>query len=109
MQVRGIMFDDYIEVITQGVLNSLNDGVHLMKIEVDCSKVNSLVSVVLAMLYMNTFASTRNNARFVNGKIGEVNSLEDFIHYLGYSQLYAFLELNAHIDPIGLDFDGPLD
>jgi hypothetical protein len=98
--MKVIVFNNNVEVLTQGVLRSLNDGTKFIKLEVECTEVQGHVLIMLTGFLMLTIASARHYADLAYAEVGEVDAIEDFIYCLGHSQLYAYLKLQSHISPV---------
>lgn len=94
MKMTGL--DHHIEILTKGALQSLNNGVQFVSLEVEYAKVQRSIRVMFTVYLMLTIASARHHTGFIDTGKCQDPSLEQFIHCLGYCQLDAFFELQLH-------------
>jgi len=88
-----------VEILTKGVLHSLNKGVQYLSLEIDCTQTPPLTQSILSLYLLMTIASARHHTGYVYNANQTPTSLEHFTHCLGYCQLHQYILLNLTRPP----------
>lgn len=87
------MLQNNIEIFSKDFLTRLDNGLEVLRLDIRYPEVQSLIRVMFTLFHMLAIATAGHNARYIESKVGKVDPIEDFIYSLGYSQLYAWFEL----------------
>lgn len=81
------------EILSTGFLTRLNEGIEVLRLDIRYPEVQRIPRIVFTIWVMLTIGSTRDYAIDSKGIVDRDNETQDFIDSLGYSQLYAYFEL----------------
>jgi hypothetical protein len=83
------------EVLSKEFLQSLNNGLEVIRFEVSYPQVEGMVRIMFTMWVMLTIASRCHTTGYTKASIDDLSGVQDFIYGLGCSQLHAFFELEG--------------